>query len=297
MKHNLFFSLLCILIIAGCSSEGRRMKTDSGYEYQVVRKGASSDPIPVNSYVFFNMALSQKDSVLQSTADGGKPSILKVLDDNKTYGQLRPLVDLLATLHEGDSFLFYFPLDSFNRLPPDFEGFTEPMVYHVGIVDVMDEARFEEYSDSIQAEQEKVRQLVRDRLPEVESLTKSTWTSYTKGQLANQLQTTESGLKYLIHEAGTAGDMPVIGDQVAVHYYGMLVSDGTMFDNSFKGGQPYQFPLGVGQVIRGWDEGIALLKKGTKATLFIPASLGYGVAGSPPRIPENAELMFYVELE
>ena len=111
------------------------------------------------------------------------------------------------------------------------------------------------------------------------------------------MQTTTSGLRYIIHEAGEEGTKPAKGDQVSVHYYGMLDADAKMFDTSFKAGQPYQFPLGMGQVIPGWDEGIMLLNKGAKATLFIPASLGYGAAGSPPVIPENADLIFYVELE
>lgn len=296
MNNNIFFSLLCVLLIAGCASEGRRIKSESGYEYQVVRKGGS-DPIPVNSYVFFNMSLTQKDSVLQTTATMGKPSVLKLMDDNKSYGQLKALVDIMGTLHKGDSLNFFFPVDSFDRVPPGFEAFTEPMVYHVGIVNVMDEAAFEKYSDSIQQEQEKVRQVVRDRLPEIEALTKSNWDAYKKGDLNSQIQTTASGLRYIIHEAGQEGTKPAKGDQVSVHYYGMLDADAKMFDTSFKGGQPYQFPLGMGQVIPGWDEGILLLNKGAKATLFIPAALGYGAAGSPPVIPENADLIFYVELE
>jgi FKBP-type peptidyl-prolyl cis-trans isomerase FkpA len=295
MNNNLLFSLLCVLFIAGCSSEGKRIKSPSGYEYQVVRKGGS-EPIPVNSYVFFNMSLTQKDSVLQSTATMGKPSILKVMDDNKSYGQLKALVDIIATLHEGDSLHFFFPMDSFEKVPPGMEGFKEPMVYKVGIVDVMDETHFEAHSDSIQKEQEKVRQVVRDRLPEIEAFTKTTYDAYKKGELASKMQTTPSGLRYIVHQEGD-GAKPVKGDQVSVHYYGMLDADAEMFDTSFKGGQPYQFPLGMGQVIPGWDEGLLLLNKGSKATLFIPASLAYGAAGSPPVIPENADLIFYVELE
>lgn len=296
MNHNVLFSLLGILLLVGCSSEGRRLKTESGYEYQIVRKGGDK-AIQVNDYVFFHMSLTQKDSVLQSTADMGKPSVLRVMDDNKSYGQLKALVDLMATLHEGDSLLFYFPLDSFERQPPGFENFTEPMVYRIGILDVMNDAEYEAFADSIQQEQEKVRQAVRDRLPEIEALTKSNWDAYKKGDFNAQFQTTASGLKYIIHEAGEEGTKPAKGDQVTVHYYGMLDADGKMFDTSFRGGQPYQFPLGVGQVIPGWDEGILLLNKGAKATLFIPAALGYGAAGSPPVIPENADLIFYVEIE
>ena len=124
--------------------------TFSGYQYSIIRRG-DSDPIPLNSYVFFNMSLSQKDSVLQSTATIGKPSVLKLTEDNKSFGQLKALVDVMGTLHKGDSLNFYFPIDSFERLPPGFEKFNEPIVYHVGIVDVMDEAKYKTYSDSIDA--------------------------------------------------------------------------------------------------------------------------------------------------
>ncbi|HUR31530.1 MAG TPA: FKBP-type peptidyl-prolyl cis-trans isomerase, partial [Saprospiraceae bacterium] len=271
MKHKLIFLLLSILILAGCSTQGRKLKTESGYEYEIVRKGASKDSIPVNSYVFFNMSLMTGDSVLQSTATMGKPSVLKLMADNKNYGQLKPLVDLIATLHEGDSLLFYMPLDSFENRPPMFDSLTGPLVYHVGLVDVMNEADFEAHSDSIQQEQEGVRQLVRDRLPAIMTMTKATYDAYKKGELTAQMQTTPSGLKYVVHEQGT-GPKPLRGDQISVHYYGMLGADAKEFDTSFKNGQPYQFPVGVGQVIPGWDEGLMLLNRGSKATLFIPAA-------------------------
>ncbi|MEO6132554.1 MAG: FKBP-type peptidyl-prolyl cis-trans isomerase, partial [Saprospiraceae bacterium] len=297
MNNKLIFSLLCVLLVAGCSSQGRRMKTPTGYEYQIVRKGSSAEPIPVNSYVFFSMTLTEKDSVLQSSAKTGKPSVLKITGDTKNFGQLKPLVDLMATLHKGDSLEFYFPLDSFERKPPGFEKFTDPLVYHVGVLNIMNETDFQAHSDSISKEQDKVKQVVRDRMPEIEAKTKATYDAFKKGELKDQFKTTSSGLRYIIHEPGDEGTQPKKGEQVSVHYYGMLDSNGTMFDSSFKGGQPYQFPVGVGQVIPGWDEGIMLLNKGGKATLFIPASLGYGAAGSPPVIPANADLIFYVELD
>lgn len=296
MKLKLFYLLFSILVLAACTGEGKKMKTESGYEYEVIRKGTSADAIPVNSYVFINMSLMTGDSVLQTTATMGKPSVLKLMEDNKNYGQLEPLIDLIATLHEGDSLVFYFPLDSFDNKPPAFDSIQGPLAYHIGIVDVMDEASFEVHSDSIQQEQEAVRQVVRDRLPEVEAKAKATYDAYKKGELNDQIQTTASGLKYIIHEQGD-GVRPNRGDQISVHYYGMLDADAKMFDTSFKNGQPYEFPVGASQVIPGWDEGLLLFNRGTKATLFIPASLGYGAAGSPPVIPENADLIFYVELE
>jgi peptidylprolyl isomerase len=105
---------------------------------------------------------------------------------------------------------------------------------------------------------------------------------------------TASGLYYVEREAGT-GPAPQTGDKVKVWYTGKLV-DGTVFDASENRGQPYEFALGQGRVIKGWDEGIALMKQGGKATLIIPSKLGYGERGSGQRIPPFSPLVFEVEL-
>ncbi|GAC1351670.1 MAG: FKBP-type peptidyl-prolyl cis-trans isomerase [Polyangiales bacterium] len=85
------------------------------------------------------------------------------------------------------------------------------------------------------------------------------------------------------------------GKRVKVHYTGTL-TDGKKFDSSLDRQRPFQFNLGAGEVIRGWDEGVAGMKVGGKRKLTIPADLGYGTAGAPPLIPANATLVFEVEL-
>lgn len=103
-----------------------------------------------------------------------------------------------------------------------------------------------------------------------------------------------SGLYYIETTTGT-GDFPQAGQEVSVHYTGKLIN-GTEFDSSI-GGQPFSFPLGMGYVIPGWDEGIALMKKGGKATLIIPSSLAYGASGAGQgAIPPYSTLVFDVEL-
>ncbi len=105
---------------------------------------------------------------------------------------------------------------------------------------------------------------------------------------------TTSGLKYIDMAEGT-GETPKKGQTVSVHYTGTL-ENGKKFDSSVDRGQPYEFRIGEGAVIKGWDEGLASMKVGGKRKLIIPPALGYGVRGSPPNIPPNSILLFDVEL-
>ena len=105
---------------------------------------------------------------------------------------------------------------------------------------------------------------------------------------------TQSGLEYIEVEAGI-GAQAEAGKVVSVHYTGKF-QDGKVFDSSVTRGDPITFPLGKGNVIKGWDEGIALMKVGGKAQLIIPPNLAYGENGSSGVIPPNATLVFDVEL-
>jgi len=112
--------------------------------------------------------------------------------------------------------------------------------------------------------------------------------------LSKGFSKTSSGLLYKLEKVNNS-HKPTNGNKVKVHYKGMLL-DGTVFDSSFKRNQPIEFTLGVGQVIKGWDEGISLLGIGDKASFIIPSDLAYGSSGAGGVIPPNATLVFEVEL-
>jgi peptidylprolyl isomerase len=119
-----------------------------------------------------------------------------------------------------------------------------------------------------------------------------------KDEEEGTMTTTASGLQYEDIKEG-AGASPQKGQTCVMHYTGWLWEGGKKgkkFDSSVDRGQPFQFRLGVGQVIRGWDEGVATMKPGGRRNLLIPPDLGYGARGAGGLIPPNATLLFEVEL-
>jgi peptidylprolyl isomerase len=115
----------------------------------------------------------------------------------------------------------------------------------------------------------------------------------TAGSPANEIKTTASGLKYQVLKRGNGTVSPKATDTVKVHYHGTLL-DGTVFDSSVERGEPISFPLNA--VIRGWTEGLQLMKVGDKFKFEIPPDLAYGPDSPSPKIPPNSTLVFEVEL-
>jgi FKBP-type peptidyl-prolyl cis-trans isomerase len=207
-------------------------------------------------------------------------------DKDKLPQRVPPIYDAVLLMAKGDSGTVFQAIDSTTRpfVPPALKD-QQDIKFNIVLVDF----KTKEQMAKVEAENAAKKLKIKDQ---TEALAKD----FKDGKLGSKLKKTASGLQYVVHEQGKGGPIEK-GKPVKAHYYGCL-SDGKLFDTSFERGEPLEFPVGVGQMIPGFDEGAQLLNHGGKATLFIPYALGYGEEGTPNGpIPPKADLIFYIELE
>ena len=256
--------------------------TVGGYPY-IIHESNEGPKAQVGDQVYFTVVWRSDSAItLSSEERGQKPRIDIQSTEGDMLKRANPVEQILPLLAEGDSATLVINLDTFPQRPPGFEN-SDNLYIDLRITEIKPAAEVQAAKEAYIAREAEAAETVKELAQQ-----------YREGKLEGQLQATESGLKYVIHEQGQ-GEHPQAGQAVSVSYYGVL-PDGTMFDNSYRTGQPFEFLLGAGQVIQGWDQGIALLKEGGKATFFIPSELAYGATGRGS-IPPNSELIFYVELE
>ena len=288
---------LSLLGLTACESGGGNA---SGGDIQVLEDGTqyiyhtkTGNPAGnPTDYVLFHVYTGTPTETLNSSRETGSEPAYQIPDPNAPKNPVSPVPTFLEMMGPGDSLTILVGLDTLPQKPPGFEN--ESMLhYSIAIQSIKSNAEYEVILQEKQEEAEKAAEIVQARLPEIESLVQETVAKYASNSL-DDIVTLDSGLKILTIEEGD-GEAPEQLENVKVLYYGTLV-DGTRFDDAFSRGSSFDFPLGAGRVIKGWDEGLAQLKKGSKAFLFVPSEMGYGATGSPPVIPADAELIFYVEL-
>ncbi len=292
MKYQIIFSLLALLFLVSCAKNEN--VTKGGFKYKIINEGKGK-VASVGDYVAFHVSMLADGVEQFNSRNMGQESMVQIKEDDSSNIINKAMFECLATVKIGDSLELYIPTDSLKSLGFPETDTTKMLSYMIRITDIMNEAAFNEKSDIEREKAEAEAAVVTARLPEIEAFVAETYKYIASGKGGSNIVTDPSGIQYIMHEEGK-GEQLKIGDMITVHYYGVLKSDGTMFDNSWRNGTPLQFPLGAGQVIRGWDEGFALLRKGAKATLIIPYEMAYGEGGRPPVIPAKSDLIFYVEV-
>ncbi len=294
MKKVLYIGI--IVLMAACSGNNS-FTTEGGIEVKYVEKG-DGDLASDSLVSLYYMSYETEDGKALKKVDMNNPLPLKVNKENEAG--LGDLYSIFTQLRTGDSVHFELnAADLFSktfRAPlPDSISAESNIKFQLSYIDQVTEEGYYEFM------QKKTEELASKQiLIDSEILDK-----YLSDNNI-EAKSTESGLRYVVTQEGT-GPKPEIGQSVSVDYAGWVL-DGPYFDTSIKEVaeeqglynpnrqyQPYTYPLG-GQVIDGWNEGLALLNEGSKARLYIPSTLGYGSRGSGQIIKPNSILVFDVEL-
>ena len=302
MKKSILFLSAAVGLLATTSCQNFK-KGDGGLEYNIV-KDAGAEKAQAGDLLSVDMIVTsdRKDSLLQSTYDIGLPQIVNIAPDSIPGLYAGDYNSMFKMLGEGDSAVFRLNLDTMaaktGQPKPEFADhyatFKVKVRKHFKKGELTDSAMYAQVDEYFKAEIETLKQA-------------------EEGKLANYIsknklepKKTNSGLQYIVKEEGS-GNKAVVGDTVVVNYTGTLVS-GKVFDtnnaetakkentfNPMRQYEPIRFRVGHDPVIQGWTEGLQLLNKGSKATLLVPSSIGYGERGGGT-IPPYAPLVFDVEL-
>ncbi|WP_052732555.1 FKBP-type peptidyl-prolyl cis-trans isomerase [Hymenobacter terrenus] len=327
--------VLSFASLTACNKGGGEFaKTKSGIEYKIFKKvgndyerreiGPNGDPTykdRVGKVLLGNVQVrTGKDSVWQNSLRDVGMAVPLPLQELKQKGAPD---EALSLLQPGDSGVFRFQADSLFKpkmgqpVPPFLKKAGNVVLMYVAttpklLTQAEAQAMQPELQKRAMAAQMKKRmaspEYAKQMQAQKEAQAKMLATPAVQAQLKKDdailqdyikknnltVQKTPSGIYYQVLKPGT-GAKPTPGQTVSVNYNGTLLS-GKLFDSSEKTGKPIDFPIGQGAVIPGWDEGIALLNKGSKAILLIPSSLAYGSRGAGADIPADSPLRFEVEL-
>lgn len=291
----LFLGMMLTCMMACKSGDGAGVSSNSvlpnGYAYTMHTNVGGVKPIP-GQMITLDFELKGDDGTVidNSRSPGNIPAIkLPPVDDENS--KRNPMIAMVRQMCAGDSATIIVPIDSIPNLPPAHKNFKH-IEYVIKTHTIEEE---ETYNARLQEEQMKRKAAASFKAEAAKKEIEPLYADYAAGKSSGKTRTLDNGLKITTLKEGT-GAKPVNGDKVTVQYYGFL-KDGSSFDNSFRAGRPFQFQVGQGMVIQGWDKGFLELKTGEKAFLEIPYDMAYGPNGKPPTIPAKADLIFYVELE
>lgn len=285
MKRTLFIIVIAAIgaYLVSCQEEGEFpgfKQTESGLYYKFHHESGDTLMPEIGDFVEVDMIYATEDTVMFDSRELPKTMQMPVVKSV----HVGDIYEGMSMMHKGDSATFICNADSvltklfrFRSIPPELDS-VDYIYFHLKIKEILSREEMDAKREADMKEFESEEVALRD--------------AYLKENYPNA-KPTESGLFFISEKKGS-GKKPADGQKVKVHYTGKFL-DGTTFDSSVDRGQPFEFTLGQKQVISGWDEGIAMMRKGGKSILVIPSHIAYGPQGRGS-IPPFSTLVFEVEL-
>lgn len=284
MKRFMLVALAMILVgsMASCKHPGFK-KHETGFYYKFYEQNDTAAQPQIGDVITMMYTMRTADSTL----DGPRPMQIEILD--QIYEG--DIFEAIKMMHVGDSATFILNADTFFHyfMGQEFNIETKKhdLYFDIKLMNVMPKVEVE----AMRQQQMEQQRLFFEQLKNSEDSLRIDY--MTRNNI--NAKPTASGL-YIIHTQKGTGAPAEAGKTVSVHYTGRLLLNDEVFDSSIQRNQPFEFVLGEGKVIPGWEEGIATMNEGGKATFIIPSKLGYGEQGAYPVIPPYCTLIFDVEL-
>jgi FKBP-type peptidyl-prolyl cis-trans isomerase len=294
INRNHIVSLLALLIVLinSCNIDGFK-EGETGYQYKIVRNG-DGPAFENNQYLLMYMDYyDDDDSLLFTWTEKNTPVTLQYIDT--IWEKRGQIYHGLKKLKVGDSAIFKVNCSdlyevAFNRsIPYGLDPFSD-ITIEIGIASMLGATEFRMWQANLfKTRQEKIKKRKEQQLFEDISLIDLYLEE--QGLIGMEL---ESGIRYIVREEGS-GKKPEQGDRVLIHFKGYLL-DGTQFDSSYDRNDPYEFTLGAGNVIPGWENSVAEMLPGSKITYYLPSALAYGERGLGEMVEPNTVVVFDFEL-
>jgi FKBP-type peptidyl-prolyl cis-trans isomerase FkpA len=289
-----FTTLLCIVFaLWGCHSN--QSKLSSGFSYVVHKQGEGAKAKP-NDIVLMRIQIRNDTGILVSKLD-----LSTMPDTLGTKSAKRdPIIEAIQLMREGDSLTISIPVNNeYARvLEPKFEHskmkYIDLAMHKVSTRAEIDRAIVQVKADLAKAEKRRTKAEAAQLAQYAANQINTVGSTIIKGK-ADKLQTTASGIKYILHEPGQ-GPLLQKGDYLRIDYCGAIVKGMEIFDNSFARLNDYTVAIGQSGIIPAWQEVLKLLRTGAKITFFVPSELAYDAVSTEATIPRDLDLIYYMEV-
>ncbi|MDA8692668.1 FKBP-type peptidyl-prolyl cis-trans isomerase [Saprospiraceae bacterium] len=279
-----FIILITLITLVACKEETNWDKLSNGYEHKIHTSSGGDKPQKGEVVILDLEVNDDQGNVLDNSRKSKQRPSFVIPEEETDQLKRNPILSLVGLMSEGDSATVRVSIDSLTN-PPETFLHSKYIDYTIKVYTIQDA---EVYADQQKEIQERQQNIYKNDAEKV-------FKAYTEKTLSATEKILPSGVVVnLIKD--TKAEKPQPGDMVSVNYYGFF-RDGTSFDNSYRSGRPFNFTIGQGGAIQGWQMGIPEIPLGGTAVLDIPYEHAYGASGNPPVIPPASDLIFFVELE